>query len=167
MSGHAPAQSLCNLNFVWWPRRGFRFFLDYDPIPALQKTVDRVRSWPSQAKKISRSPPRANLAKIQKALQDGGNKDFQATELPGLNHLFQHSPHGFPSVNTASHRGGPWHRRPLKRYLRLGFEALRALNIASLASMGIAHLHPNRGARFAHFPVRLQFHKFPGSVMMF
>src|SRR5439155_1547432 len=30
----------------------------------------------------------------QKALQDGGNKDFQTVELPGLNHLLQHAPAG-------------------------------------------------------------------------
>jgi len=42
-------------------------------------------------------PSRENLPKIQKALQDGGNKDFQTTELPGLNHLFQHAPTG--SIN--------------------------------------------------------------------
>ncbi len=26
-----------------------------------------------------------------------GNKDFQTTELPGLNHLFQHAPTGSPT----------------------------------------------------------------------
>jgi len=40
--------------------------------------------------------PKENLAKIQKALQDGGSKDFQTIELPGLNHLLQHSPTGLP-----------------------------------------------------------------------
>ncbi len=38
-----------------------------------------------------------NLAQIKKALQEGGNKDFQTTELPGLNHLFQHAPTGSPT----------------------------------------------------------------------
>jgi hypothetical protein len=27
-------------------------------------------------------------------LQDGGNKNFEAVELPGLNHLFQHAKTG-------------------------------------------------------------------------
>ncbi len=31
------------------------------------------------------------------ALRDGGNTDFQAIELPGLNHLFQHGPTGLPT----------------------------------------------------------------------
>jgi pimeloyl-ACP methyl ester carboxylesterase len=70
----------------------FRFFLDYDPVPALQKTTCPVLALTGE--KDIQVPSRENLPKIQKALQDGGNKDFQATELPGLNHLFQHSPTG-------------------------------------------------------------------------
>jgi len=70
----------------------FRFFLDYDPVPALQKTTCPVLALTGE--KDIQVPAKENLAKIQKALQDGGNKDFQATELPGLNHLFQHSPTG-------------------------------------------------------------------------
>jgi hypothetical protein len=34
-------------------------------------------------------PPSQNLPAIKAALQAGGNKDFQAVEIPGLNHLFQ------------------------------------------------------------------------------
>jgi uncharacterized protein len=70
----------------------FRFFLDYDPVPALQKTTCPVLALTGE--NDLQIPARENLPKIQKALQDGGNKDFQATELPGLNHLFQHSPTG-------------------------------------------------------------------------
>jgi fermentation-respiration switch protein FrsA (DUF1100 family) len=70
----------------------FRFFLDYDPVPALQKTSCPVLALTGE--KDIQVPARENLPKIQKALHDGGNKDFQATELPGLNHLFQHCPTG-------------------------------------------------------------------------
>ena len=73
----------------------FRFFLDYDPVPALQKTLCPVLALTGE--KDLQVPSRENLPIIQKALQDGGNKDFQATELPGLNHLFQHCPTG--SIN--------------------------------------------------------------------
>jgi hypothetical protein len=31
----------------------------------------------------------SNLAAIRQALTSGGNRDFEAIELPGLNHLFQ------------------------------------------------------------------------------
>jgi uncharacterized protein len=73
----------------------FRFYLDYDPLPALQKTECPVLAL--NGEKDLQIAPKENLAKIQKALQDGGNKDFQATELPGLNHLFQYSPTGSPT----------------------------------------------------------------------
>lgn len=73
----------------------FRFFLDYDPVPALQKTMCPVLALAGE--KDIQVPAKENLPKIQKALQDAGNKDFQTTELPGLNHLFQHCPTG--SIN--------------------------------------------------------------------
>jgi hypothetical protein len=34
-------------------------------------------------------PPDQNLPAIRKALEAGGNKNFEIVELPGLNHLFQ------------------------------------------------------------------------------
>jgi pimeloyl-ACP methyl ester carboxylesterase len=73
----------------------FRFSLDYDPVPTLQKTLCPVLAL--NGEKDLQVAPKENLAKIQKALQDGGNKDFQTAELPGLNHLFQHSPTGSPT----------------------------------------------------------------------
>jgi uncharacterized protein len=73
----------------------FRYYLDYDPVPALQKTLCPVLGL--NGEKDLQVPPKENLAKIEKALQDGGNKDFQTTELPGLNHLFQHCPTGSPT----------------------------------------------------------------------
>jgi pimeloyl-ACP methyl ester carboxylesterase len=73
----------------------FRYYLDYDPVPALQKTLCPVLAL--NGEKDLQVPPKENLAKIRKALQDGGNRDFQTTELPGLNHLFQHCPTGSPT----------------------------------------------------------------------
>jgi uncharacterized protein len=73
----------------------FRFYLDYDPLPALQKTACPVLAL--NGEKDLQVSPKENLAKIQKALQDGGNKDFLTAELPGLNHLFQHGPTGSPT----------------------------------------------------------------------
>jgi uncharacterized protein len=72
----------------------FRFFLDYDPVPTLKKTLCPVLAL--NGEKDLQIAPKDNLAQIRKALEDGGNKDFQATELPGLNHLFQHAPTGTP-----------------------------------------------------------------------
>jgi pimeloyl-ACP methyl ester carboxylesterase len=73
----------------------FRDILDYDPVPALQKTLCPVLALNGQ--KDLQVPPKENLSKIKKTLQDAGNKDFQTTELPGLNHLFQHAPTGSPA----------------------------------------------------------------------
>jgi uncharacterized protein len=73
----------------------FREILDYDPVPALQKTLCPVLALNGQ--KDLQVPPVENLSRIKKTLQDAGNKDVQADELPGLNHLFQHAPTGSPS----------------------------------------------------------------------
>lgn len=72
----------------------FRFFLDYDPIPALKKTQCPVLA--INGDKDLQIASKENLAQIEKALQEGGNKDFQTHELAGLNHLFQHAPTGSP-----------------------------------------------------------------------
>lgn len=73
----------------------FRFFLDYDPIPALEKTHCPVLAL--NGDKDLQMASKENLAQIQRALQAGGNKDFQIKELPGLNHLFQHALTGSPT----------------------------------------------------------------------
>lgn len=73
----------------------FRSFLDYDPVPALQKTACPVLAL--NGERDLQVPPKENLSKIKQALAEGGNQDFQVSELPGLNHLFQHSPTGSPT----------------------------------------------------------------------
>jgi uncharacterized protein len=73
----------------------FRFFLDYDPAPALQKIKCPVLAL--NGDKDLQVSSKENLPPIQKALEAGGNKDFQITELPGLNHLFQHCQSGSPT----------------------------------------------------------------------
>jgi pimeloyl-ACP methyl ester carboxylesterase len=73
----------------------FLEFVSYDPAPALTKTKCPVLAL--DGSNDLQVPPKQDLDAIRKALQDGGNKDFQAIELPGLNHLFQHSSTGSPS----------------------------------------------------------------------
>lgn len=73
----------------------FRYYLDYDPAPALQKTACPVLALTGE--KDLQVPAKQNLAKIEQALKDGANKDYQTTELLGLNHLFQHAPTGSPT----------------------------------------------------------------------
>jgi hypothetical protein len=42
-------------------------------------------------------PPEADLAAIEAALKDAGNRDYKIVELPNLNHLFQTAMTGAPA----------------------------------------------------------------------
>jgi pimeloyl-ACP methyl ester carboxylesterase len=64
-----------------------RFFLTYDPRPALEKVRCPVLAL--NGEKDVQVAPRENLGAIAAALKAGGNARVQTQELPGLNHLFQ------------------------------------------------------------------------------
>ena len=64
-----------------------RFFLSYDPAPALRRVHCPVLAL--NGERDVQVPPRENLKAIGDALRAGGNRDFETKELPGLNHLFQ------------------------------------------------------------------------------
>jgi uncharacterized protein len=65
----------------------FRDLLQYDPAPTLSKLTCPVLVL--NGEKDVQVPPEQNLPAIRKALEAGGNKQFEIDELPGLNHLFQ------------------------------------------------------------------------------
>jgi len=67
--------------------RWFRYFLVYDPYPALAKVKCPVLA--INGEKDLQVPAKTNLSEIGKALAEGGNKNFKLLELEGLNHLFQ------------------------------------------------------------------------------
>ncbi len=73
----------------------FRFFLTYDPTKALQ-TV-RCPVLVLAGEHDLQVEPGQNLPPIEAALKAGGNRDFTIRQLPGLNHLFQHSTTGSPA----------------------------------------------------------------------
>jgi fermentation-respiration switch protein FrsA (DUF1100 family) len=73
----------------------FRYFLVYDPQPALKKVKCPVLA--INGEKDLQVPPKENLSAIEKALKAGGNKKLVVKELPALNHLFQTAPTGAPS----------------------------------------------------------------------
>ena len=73
----------------------FRFFLDYDPRPALMKVHVPVLA--INGEKDLQVPPREDLEAIDRALKDGGNRDYKIVLLPSLNHLFQTSQTGSPT----------------------------------------------------------------------
>src|SRR5580704_4277932 len=99
VSGIGPAMppAFVQRQIHWTSSPWFRYFLDYDPVPALQQTKCPVLALSGE--RDLQVPPKENLPLIQKALEDGGNKDFKVVELPGLNHEFQHCYMGLPEVS--------------------------------------------------------------------
>ncbi len=69
-----------------------RFFLSYDPRHALRKVACPVLA--IAGSRDLQVLPELNLPEIEKALEQGGNPDFEVAELPGLNHLFQRAETG-------------------------------------------------------------------------
>jgi pimeloyl-ACP methyl ester carboxylesterase len=72
----------------------FRYFLTYDPRPALSKVRCPVLAL--NGEKDLQVPPKDNLPAIASALKAGGNRDVTTREMPGLNHLFQTAKTGAP-----------------------------------------------------------------------
>jgi len=73
----------------------FRFFLDYDPVPSLEKTKCPVLALYGQ--KDLQVPPKDNLPLLQKALLEADNNQADIRQLADLNHLFQHAYTGSPT----------------------------------------------------------------------
>ena len=73
----------------------FRFFLFYDPVPALTRVKCPVLAL--NGEKDLQVPARVNLEGIKRAVAEGGNSQVTSTMLPDLNHLFQHAVTGSPS----------------------------------------------------------------------
>lgn len=73
----------------------FRYFLTYDPAPTLKQVKCPVLAL--NGERDLQVPAKADLEAVEKALKDGGNKDFTVKELPKLNHLFQTCETGAPS----------------------------------------------------------------------
>ncbi|MBM4116755.1 alpha/beta hydrolase [bacterium] len=83
-------QQLAAMNQPW-----FRYFITYDPRPALRQL--RVPVLALIGEHDLQVPPDQNLPAIEQALREGGNRDAEVRELPGLNHLFQPSETGNPA----------------------------------------------------------------------
>jgi uncharacterized protein len=72
-----------------------RYFIAYDPVPALRKVKCPVLAL--NGEKDLQVSPKQNLPAIRKALDEGGNQHVEADELVGLNHLFQTAKTGLPN----------------------------------------------------------------------
>ena len=101
VSGLGPAapSAFLQRQIHWTSSPWFRYFLDYDPALALQNTKCPVLVLSGE--RDLQVPPKENLPLARKALETGGNKDFQVIELPGLNHQFQHCYLGLPAESRA------------------------------------------------------------------
>lgn len=67
----------------------FRYFLDYDPRPALRKV--KVPVLVLNGERDLQVLPDQNLPEIEAALRKAGNRQVTVHRLPELNHLFQHA----------------------------------------------------------------------------
>lgn len=72
----------------------FRYFLRYDPRPALRRVKVPVLALGGSLD--LQVPAGEDLAAIDSALHAGGNRDYRVEELPKLNHLFQTATTGSP-----------------------------------------------------------------------
>ncbi|MDP4116786.1 MAG: alpha/beta fold hydrolase, partial [Bacteroidota bacterium] len=70
----------------------FKYFVGYDPSKMLRKV--KIPVLVLNGSNDLQVPPKQNLPAIEKALKQAGNKDYKIVEIPGLNHLFQHSKTG-------------------------------------------------------------------------
>ena len=84
------AQQIQILNSVW-----FRYFLTYDPIPALEAV--RVPVLALTGEKDVQVPSDQNVEPMRAALERAPTETFVVRELPDLNHLFQTAETGLPA----------------------------------------------------------------------
>lgn len=72
-----------------------QYFLTYDPRATLRRV--RVPVLALDGSLDLQVPPKQDLAAIDTALEQAGNRDYRVELLPGLNHLFQSAKTGSPS----------------------------------------------------------------------
>ena len=78
------------MNSVW-----FRFFLGYDPRPALEAVTVPVLALFGE--KDLQVPPSQSAPEMEAAFERAGHSAATVLVLPGLNHLFQEAETGSPS----------------------------------------------------------------------
>ncbi|WP_445381179.1 alpha/beta hydrolase family protein [Robiginitalea sp. IMCC43444] len=95
MTAETLAQTYASrLGTVW-----MRYFLSYDPSPALEQISCPVLAL--NGSKDLQVPATQNLNAIRNALQKGGNKNITVKSMDNLNHLFQEAKTGSPSEYAA------------------------------------------------------------------
>ncbi len=96
LSAQAPAKAAAIANqFKMAASPWFHFFALYDPAPTLAKLTCPVLALDGELD--VQVIPSLNLPPIVKALEAGGNKDYEIVKFPKLNHLFQTAKTGLPA----------------------------------------------------------------------
>jgi len=86
----AVAVELAKVGSPW-----FRYFVRFDPAPVLREVACPVLA--VNGALDLQVPAESNLSAIGAALAEAGNDDVTLRNLPGLNHLFQHTQTGSPA----------------------------------------------------------------------
>ncbi len=73
----------------------FRYFLDYDPVPALEAVRCPVLAIYGE-KDLQVVPLAGNRSALEAAMARGGNRNLTVTVVPAANHLFQAAKAGVP-----------------------------------------------------------------------
>jgi len=89
-AGQNTETEIAQINSPW-----FRYFLQYDPRPTLEKVTVPVLAL--NGEKDLQVPWQENLEAVAAALARGGNDDVTIKMLPDLNHLFQTANLGTPA----------------------------------------------------------------------
>jgi pimeloyl-ACP methyl ester carboxylesterase len=77
----------------------FREFLDYDPLPTLEKLQCPVLALAGD--RDLQVDSLENVPLLRKAYETSGNKDFTVVEMEGVNHLLQKAQSGMPALYGA------------------------------------------------------------------
>jgi len=77
----------------------FREFLDYDPLPVIEKMQCPVLALSGD--RDLQVDSLENVPLLRKAYETSGNKDFTVLEIEGVNHLFQKAQSGSPALYGA------------------------------------------------------------------
>lgn len=95
----------------------FRYFMLYDPAPALEKVKCPVIAFNGDLD--MQVLPDQNLPVLAAALKRGGNRDVTIVRLPGLNHLFQTAKTGHPQeYGQIEETMSPTMLEPLAKWIR-------------------------------------------------
>jgi len=89
-AGKVAEQQVAAVRTPW-----FRYFLDYDPAPALEKVTCPVLA--VFGERDTQVPAALNRGPMEQALKRGGNGDFTIRVIPRANHLYQDSVTGGPA----------------------------------------------------------------------